>query len=153
MQTDNATPWAITDTLDGLVTLAWTTFIGTDVVRVDSRELGDRVVCSSISISGPSSATVLFFTDSALAHAGASTVLDIPAGELTDADVHDVMGEIVNIIGGNLKGVVSDEDSEWSLTLPVVSNAMQTSPGARLAAEVHFLTEGGIMGCQIFEHR
>ncbi len=152
MQTGKATPWAITDTLDELVSLAWTTFIGSDIVRVDARELGGDVVCSSISISGPSSATVLFFTDPGLARSGASTVLDIPAMDLTDGDVHDVMGEIVNIIGGNLKGVVSDEDSEWSLSLPIVSNAMQSSPGTRLTAEVHFLTEGGVMGCQILEH-
>ena len=153
MQTGKATPWAITDTLDGLVTLAWSTFIGTEVVRVDARELGTDVVCSSIAISGPSSATVLFFADPGLARSGASTVLDIPATELGDADVHDVMGEIVNIIGGNLKGVVSDDDNEWTLTLPVVSNAMQSSPGSRLTSEVYFLTEGGVMGCQILEHR
>ena len=152
MYTGNISPWAIDDTLDELVSLAWTTFIGSEVVRVDAREIGPQVVCASISISGPSGATVLFFADPALARWATSIVLDAPAADLGDSDIHDVLGEIVNIIGGNVKGVVSDGEQEWTLSLPVVSNAMQSAPGSRPAAMVCFLAEGGTMGCQILEH-
>jgi hypothetical protein len=79
-------------------------------------------------------------------------VLGVPVGELNDVDIHDVMGEIVNIIGGNLKGIVSDGAESWNLSLPVVSNAMQTSPGSGLVSEVYFLTVGGTVGCQVLQH-
>ncbi|MCU1397239.1 MAG: hypothetical protein JWN62_348 [Acidimicrobiales bacterium] len=151
MYTSNISPWAIADTLDELVSLAWTTFIGSDLVRVDARDLGPDVVCASISISGPSSATVLFFAEPALARWATSVVLDSPPVELSDADIHDVFGEIVNIVGGNVKGVVSDGEQQWALSLPVVSNAMQSAPGSRPAAVTCFLAEGGTMGCQILE--
>lgn len=152
MQTGDVTKWDMTDTLAAIVDLAWSTFIGTDLVHVDDRDLGTDVICSSIAISGPSNATVLFFAQPDLAREGASTVLDIPLGELADADVHDVMGELVNIIGGNLKGAVSDGDEVWGLSLPVVSNAMQHAPGGRLGSAVYFLAAGGAIGCQILEH-
>jgi chemotaxis protein CheX len=139
------------DTLDGLVCVAWSTFIGVDLERVDAHPSEVDVVCSSIAISGPSNATVLFFADRDVARGGASLVLGIPPDELEDPDVHDVFGEIVNIIGGNLKGVVSDE-GDWRLSLPVVSNAMQHAPGSRLVTEVCFAAEGGTIGCQILEH-
>lgn len=152
MQTGNVTKWDMTDTLAAIVDLAWSTFIGSDIVHVDDRDLGADVICSSIAISGPSNATVLFFAQPDLAREGASTVLDIPLGDLVDADVHDVMGELVNIIGGNLKGAVSDGDEVWGLSLPVVSNAMQHAPGGRLGSAAYFLAAGGAIGCQILEH-
>ena len=152
MQTGNATHWDMTDTLAAIVDLAWSTFIGTDIVQVEDRDLGATVICSSIAISGPRDATVLFFAEPDLARQGASTVLDIAVDELVDADIHDVMGELVNIIGGNLKGAVSDGAEAWSLSLPVVSNAMQHAPGGRLGSSVCFLTAGGAIGCQILEH-
>ena len=152
MNTTNASMWAISDTLEGLVSLAWTTFIGFELVRIDEPEPVSPVVCSSISISGPSNATVLFFAEYDLAHLGTSAVLGMAPQEVSDPDVHDVMGEIVNIIGGNLKGIVSDSAQEWGLSLPVVSNAMQTSPGSKLVAEVYFVGVGGTVGCRILEH-
>ena len=152
MQTGNVTNWDMTDTLSAIVELAWSTFIGGDIVQVDEGDLGADVICASIAISGPSNATVLFFAEPQLARQGASTVLDIPLADLVDADVHDVMGELVNIVGGNLKGAVSDGDEVWGLSLPVVSNAMQHAPGSRLGSVVCFVAADGAIGCQILEH-
>lgn len=152
MMTASGSVWEIADTLDGLVCLAWSTFIGAELTRVESHPWGEDVVCSSIAISGPSNATVMFFAEAAVARDGTALVLGIAAEDLDDADIHDVFGEIVNIIGGNLKGVVSDEQGDWRLSLPVVSNAMQHAPGSRLVAEVCFESDGGTIGCQILEH-
>jgi hypothetical protein len=79
-------------------------------------------------------------------------VLGLEAGEPAEVDIHDVMGELVNIIGGNLKGMIGDAEVGWRLSLPLVSSSMQNAPGGRLVAEVSFLTDGGALGCQILEH-
>jgi chemotaxis protein CheX len=152
MITTSGSLWEMADTLDGLVCVAWSTFIGTELERVDVQVPDSYVVCASIAISGPSSATVMFFADPPVARLGTSTVLGMGPEEVGDADIHDVFGEIVNIIGGNLKGVVSDEVGDWRLSLPVVSNAIQHCPGSRLVTEVCFITDGGNIGCQILEH-
>ncbi|MCU1398005.1 MAG: hypothetical protein JWN62_1114 [Acidimicrobiales bacterium] len=152
MTTAKESIWEITEVLDELVALGWSTFIGSDLVRIDNEPPPANVVCSSIAISGSTSATVLFFADTKLAASGTAAVLGMELSEVSDDDIHDVIGELVNIIGGNLKGVVSDGEQQWGLSLPVVSNAMQRCPGSRLVAEVSFVTEGGTLGCHILEH-
>jgi CheY-specific phosphatase CheX len=152
MTDTNATTWDITDALVDIVSLAWTTFVGSQLVRLDTTHPGSDVVCASIAIAGPRNATVLFFADHALAQASTTYVLGVEPGEAVDADIHDVMGELVNIIGGNLKGLVSEYDAEWSLSLPMVSNAMQSAHGGKLVTHVCFSTDGGTLGCHILEH-
>lgn len=152
MRTAKNSIWEITEVLEDLVATTWSTFIGTRLVRVDALHPGDAVVCASIAVSGPASATVLFFMDTALSRSCTSSVLHVLPGEIVDEEIHDVVGELVNIIGGNLKGMVGEHDEVWTLSLPVVSNAMQHAPGSRLVAEASFLTTGGTLGCHILEH-
>ena len=54
--------------------------------------------------------------------------------------------------GGGDGYAFCDDEGDWSLSLPLVSNAMQTAPDGSLVSHVSFLTEGGIVGCQILEH-
>lgn len=103
--------------------------------RVEPNPIGAPVVCASIAMCGPTSATVFRFTDPGLARVGTSTVLRLPVYEPGEHDIHEVLGEMVNIIGGNLKGIVCDGEQEWALSLPVVSNEMQHARGGRPVAE------------------
>lgn len=154
MDTDELTQRIPPEIVADLVSLAWQTFVGSELVPVEAAGPADpdRVVCSSISIGGPWSATVLFHCSRHLAVVGAAAVLGMEPDELEEADMLDIIGELANIIGGNVKGFVSDADSEWSLSLPVVSEGMQTVPGSRLATEVAFVCDGDLVGCQIREH-
>lgn len=154
MDTDELTQRIPPEIVADLVSVAWQTFVGTELVPVEA--VGptdpDSVVCSAISIGGPWSATVLFHCNRVLAREGAATVLGMDPDEMDEADMLDIIGELANIIGGNVKGFVSDSDSEWSLSLPVVSEGMQIVPGSRLATEVAFMCDGQLIGCQIREH-
>jgi chemotaxis protein CheX len=142
-----------TEVVSELVELAWQSFFGSQLVPIEPDPVvTDDVTCASISIGGPWNATLLLHCARPLVRRGAAEMLGIELVELTDTDVHDIMGELANIIGGNLKGVVSDGDAVWTLSLPVVSNSMQTVPGSKLAAHVAFLSDGESIGCQVFEH-
>jgi DNA-binding CsgD family transcriptional regulator len=99
--------------------------------RVEPNPIGAPVVCASIAICGPTSATVSRFTDPGLARVGTSTVLGLPGYEPGEPDIHEVLGEMVNIIGGNLKRIVCDGEQEWALSLPVV-RLLPTRSGADL---------------------
>ena len=135
-----------------LLSLAWSTFVGEAADEVEPTAMEPDVICASIAIGGPWSATVLLFCGRTLATSCTAAVLGSPAGDLTDEDVHDVMGELVNIIGGNLKGIVGDAAGDWTLSLPVVSNGVQSVPGSRLAAQAHFRCEGAVLACDVREH-
>jgi chemotaxis protein CheX len=45
--------------------------------------------------------------------------------ELTEAEIRDAVGEIVNMVGGNLKGIV---EGDSSLSLPCVGEATGSAP-------------------------
>jgi chemotaxis protein CheX len=152
MSNDQITCTPSPELVGDLVSLAWSTFVGTEVFQVESFALDGDIVCSSISIGGPWSATVLLFCRRELADRCTSTVLGLEPSELADEDVHDIMGELANIIGGNLKGIVSDPDHTWTLSLPVVSNGMQTVPGSRLVTDLLVLCDGEPLGCHVREH-
>jgi chemotaxis protein CheX len=152
MNSDQMTYSLSSELVADLVSLAWSTFVGTPVDQVEPVEIRSDVVCASISIGGPWSATFLLFCSRELATFCAATVLGMPEAELLDEDVHDIMGELANIIGGNLKGIVSDTDHAWTLSLPVVSNGMQSVPGSRLASDLLFVCNGAPLGCHLREH-
>jgi chemotaxis protein CheX len=154
METEALTQRIPPEVVADLVSLAWQTFVGSELVPVEPVQSRDTeaVMCSSISIGGPWSATVVLHFSRELAFAGTATVLGMEVAELEEADVRDILGELANIVGGNVKGFVSDSDSDWSLSLPVVSDGMQSVPGSKLATEVAFLCDGGHIGCQIREH-
>jgi chemotaxis protein CheX len=155
MDTDELTQRIPPDVVADLVSTAWQTFVGeTDMIPVEatSPAPGANVLCSSIAIGGPWSATLLLHCTSNLARVATATVLGMELDELDPADVRDIIGELANIVGGNVKGFVSDADSEWTLSLPVVSEGIQSVPGSRLATEISFLCQGELIGCQIREH-
>ncbi len=154
MDTDELTQRIPPEIVADLVSLAWQTFVGSELIPVETGGTidADKMVSSAISIGGPWSATVVLHCSRTLARDGAAAVLGMEPLELEDSDVLDIVGELANIIGGNVKGFVSDADSEWSLSLPVVSEGMQSVPGSRLATEVAFLCEGEPISCEVREH-
>ena len=152
MQTDELTYGAAPEVVAELVSLAWHTFIGDELGQVDQMASTKDVMCSSISISGPWSATFLLFCAVGVANASTASVLGMSLDEVEEPDVLDIMGELANIIGGNLKGAVSDDNTTWKLSLPVVSKGMQTVPGSKLTTELGFMGPHGMIGCQLREH-
>lgn len=153
METDQLTQRIPPEVVADLVSLAWQTFVGTELIPVEptASSTTEAVMCSSISIGGPWSATVVMHFSRTLAFAGTATVLGMEADEVEEADVRDILGELANIVGGNVKGFVSDDHNDWTLSLPVVSDGFQSVPGSRLATEVVFDCGGARIGCQIRE--
>jgi chemotaxis protein CheX len=155
MDTEELTHRIAPDVVAELVALAWETFLGpSEMIPTDPTAPGehDDVICSAISIGGPWSATLLLHVSGNLARRATALIIGVEPDELDPADVRDIIGELANIVGGNVKGCVSDADAEWTLSLPVVSDGMQTVPGSRLTFRVGFLCDGEPIGCEIREH-
>ncbi len=152
MQTGELTYGAAPEMVAELVSMAWSTFVGCEIAPIDDVVPTDSVMCSSIAITGPWSATLLLYCDRTIATTTTAAVLGMDPAEVEQADVRDIMGELANIIGGNLKGAISDDSGEWKLSLPVVSDGMQTVPGSKPVAELAFIGAWGTIGCQVREH-
>lgn len=77
---------------------------------------------SSIEISGDWNAEVRVIASADLASQIACAMFDVDADEISNCEIHDAMGEIVNVIGGNAKGIV---DADCQLSLPCVGEFTQ----------------------------
>lgn len=73
---------------------------------------------AAIRISGDFRAIVEVATTPGAASAVTSAMCGIPLDEIRESDLADSLGEIVNIIGGNIKGAVP---GETNLSLPCVN--------------------------------
>jgi len=79
-----------------------------------------RQLEAHISVKGCWSAEILVRAPEELARRIACVMFTLDDGELTDDDVRDALGEVANVIGGSVKGIV---DCDCDLTLPTVEPA------------------------------
>jgi hypothetical protein len=75
-------------------------------------------VAAEVTLAGDWNGAVRLTCDAATAERLAGTMLGTDDESLPDDDVHDAVGEIVNVIGGNVKGSL---DGSTSLGLPTVA--------------------------------
>ena len=99
---------------NGLADIAnevWRAYLDTDgthpLVRVD--ESGAVSVTASISVTGAWDGHVVIGCSQRAAVALAAAMLDLPPSEVTESDVLDAAGELVNVVGGNVKSLVNHE--------------------------------------------
>ncbi len=78
-----------------------------------------------IRISGGWESLVQVLTPRRTAVSIAANMFAMSEDELSEAEIRDAVGEIVNMVGGNLKGIV---EGESSLSLPCVGEVSGSAP-------------------------
>jgi chemotaxis protein CheX len=115
----------------------WTSFLATygplEWSSVPLEEAG--LVQASVGIRGEWTGTVTLEMAPSTAETAARTMLDLDTVE--DADVADALGELVNMIGGNIKSLLP---SGSTLGLPIVSHAPHPLADAAAVTE-HYRVE------------
>jgi len=107
------------DIVNELTRLIWSTMLGLDAIE-GSESAEAAAFVSSVDISGSWEGTVsISFTRSLAQHLTAVMLASEPA-TATQAEVDDVMAELANIVGGNVKGLFS---GPCQLSLPRVEPA------------------------------
>jgi chemotaxis protein CheX len=99
-------------------------------------------VAASVQITGSWNGAVEMQFTAVLAAQLAEAMLGVPAEEVTDEDVADVVGELANMAGGNLKTLA---EGTCTLSLPTVTvgrNLRVAFPGSSALAEMSFGCEG-----------
>ena len=93
-------------------------------------------IIASIRISGSTEQLVVVEAPAATACLIGETMFDAEPGTLPEEEIQDAVGEVVNMIGGNVKGIY---DGDSTLSLPCVSreNGRVTEPQAGERAYVH----------------
>lgn len=98
----------------------WTSFLGADEPLLPGTPIQDdaTVVSATVTVSGAWEGVISLQVPADLARTIASLMLGgLP--EVDDADVSDAIGELVNMVGGNVKSLMPGPST---LSLPVVAH-------------------------------
>lgn len=150
------TPALLTaEDLSEIVALSWSTLTSlvADPVPVPAEQHGDAAdrVTASIAIGGAWVGTVVLGCPRSLATLAAAGMFDVAVTDLDERDVLDAMGEIANVVGGSVKGVVSSL-GDCTLSLPIVSVGAQVVPGSHAVVRVSFACAGTPWSCDVRTH-
>ena len=129
-----------TPTVDDLREIAeqvWAAYLDPEGVRpflVGEPGEPGTAVSASVSLTGGWHGHVVVSCSSGAARHAAAAFLAMEAGEVSDEDMTDVMGELANIVGGNVKSMLP---AATAVSLPhVVSGADNRFPTTRQICEL-----------------
>lgn len=134
----------------------WTSFLSMNLreLESDSSEEGDwHSASATVHISGSWNGSVILSCSSTLARRAAAAMFEIGVDDLDDGEVADALGELVNIIGGNLKCLLPEPSQ---LSLPTVSLGaahVVTVPGAGLLEHVQLQCDEDRINIAVWNRR
>jgi chemotaxis protein CheX len=127
------------ETVSEITREIWSAIIddsGSLVARRAAGDYGD--LTGSVDISGSWNGTFYLSFSNTAARQAAAKMFDQDPGDLSDADISDAVGELINIIGGNLKSLLPPPAL---LSLPKVTTGLPTPTHlheAEMVSELRF---------------
>ena len=128
--------------LVGITQDVWGAFTGTAIQVADDEGMHDGGVVGRVAVTGDWQGCVLLACPAQLARTAASAMFDLPAEQLTDEEVADAVGELTNMVAGNVKSMLPGPSR---LSMPAVTVGVSSTggmPGAVLVNTVSFACEG-----------
>ncbi len=112
--------FATDEQIVGITQDVWSSFTGTAIrPAYDQPALdGGHITVSCVAVTGEWQGCVRLACPTQLARMAASAMFDLPAEKLTDDEVADALGELTNMIGGNIKGLLPGPSC---LSMPTVT--------------------------------
>jgi len=128
----------------GITRDVWESFTGRAVEVADGQPRldGGDVIVGCVTVSGEWRGSVLLACPARLARMAASAMFDRPADALDDREVADALGELTNMVGGNIKSLIPGPSR---LSMPAVTVGAAPTvkpPRAALVATVSLACEG-----------
>jgi chemotaxis protein CheX len=123
----------------------WTSVLGLGVRRAAAPFAPSRSMLGCVHITGAWQGAVTLESTPQLARRAASILLGVDEQGVTPEEVRDAMGELTNIIGGNLKGLLPDPSQ---LSVPAVVEGHEVTlqvQGTHPVSEVTFDCDGQLM--------
>ena len=132
----------------------WSSILGMTLREVaTSPDDGGQPATATVHISGTWNGSVILSCSRALVRRAAAAMFEIGEDDLEDGEVADAFGELVNIIGGNLKSLLPEPSQ---LSLPTVSLGaahVVTVPGAGLLKHVELECDGERLHIAVWNRR
>jgi chemotaxis protein CheX len=136
--------FATDEQIVGIAQDVWSSFTGRSIRPADDELAAgaDDLTVGSVAVTGAWRGHVLLACPAQLARTAASAMFDVPAEELTDDEVADALGELTNMIGGNVKSLLPGPGRLSMPEVTVGSSDVVRMPRAVLLNRVTLACEG-----------
>lgn len=121
--------------LTAIAELVWSSYVDGEIVQDAAGEPLESAFIASVAIGGEWNGHVLIGTNAKAASDIAAAMFAMEPDEVSDAEIGDALGEVANIIGGNVKALVP-EPSVLSLPQVALETRALFMPGAALKSSV-----------------
>jgi chemotaxis protein CheX len=124
------------DDLEVITREVWTSFLDGDpsgLVPSDGDNATDDKVTGCVHLSGAYTGAIMLQCSPPAARDAAAALFSVSPDDVTPAEVVDAMGEIANMVGGNVKSMLPGPST---LSLPSVIHGRLSLPGSQVVREV-----------------
>lgn len=124
------------DDLEVITREVWSSFLDGDpsgLVPRDSDNTTDDKVTGCVHLSGAYTGAIMLQCSPPAARDAAAALFSVSPDDVTPAEVVDAMGEIANMVGGNVKSMLPGPST---LSLPSVIHGRLSLPGSQVVREV-----------------
>jgi chemotaxis protein CheX len=136
--------FASDEQIAGITQDVWSSFVGTVIGSAAEEVALDAVdvTVGCVAVTGDWKGCVLLACPKQLARTAASAMFDLPAEQLTGDEIADALGELTNMVAGNIKSLLPGPSR---LSIPVVmvgASSTVRMPSAVLVNTVSLACEG-----------
>ncbi|HEY3736433.1 MAG TPA: chemotaxis protein CheX [Jatrophihabitans sp.] len=136
--------------LTAIAELVWASYVDGDIVVDESGPILDSAFIATVAIGGEWNGHVLIGTNSVAARRIAAQMFAMEDDEVSDAEIGDALGEMANIVGGNVKALMP-EPSVLSLPQVALETRAIYMPGAVQKTQVDLRWEGAPVHISVWE--
>lgn len=137
--------------IEQIVNSIFSTMLGMEISRCEECALAfQEDMLGTIQITGARAMSVVLGVSESVARASAAAMLMMPVQDVGDVDERDVVAELANMIGGNLKALLP---GPLYLSLPTVVAGRDLGlnvPGAELIEDVSLQCESGSLRIRLY---
>ncbi|MEE4273979.1 MAG: chemotaxis protein CheX [Thermoanaerobaculales bacterium] len=137
-----------------IVHTVWSTQLGMDIHDSEfTPEMTEaETLTAAVHITGDFRGGIVVECSRLLVRRAASVMFSRPAEDLSPDDERDVIGELTNVVAGNIKALVTGANS---LSLPTIvegTDYQVSSMDVKTSDEYHFALDGEAMTLTLVEH-
>jgi chemotaxis protein CheX len=123
------------DDLEVITREVWTSFLDGDPdgLLPGGGEPGEERVTGCVHLSGAYTGSIMLQCSAPAARDAAAALFSIQPADVTQNEVVDALGELANMVGGNVKSMLPGPSA---LSLPAVVHGQLAVPGAQVVREV-----------------
>jgi chemotaxis protein CheX len=137
-----------------IVRSVWSTQLGLEIQDAEgpAQPPLPETMTAAIHISGDYHGAIVLESSRIIIRLAASIMFDLPTEELVDADERDVIGELANVVAGNIKALIAGSNS---ISLPTIiegSDYRVSTLDVKSRTDFRFTLDGESMTVTIVEH-